>query len=339
MSNHALPRLFHISVIFPGKSKETVLITGCHGFVGQHVVRLFVEESSCELVLTAREEKSLFAGMEKEPRIRAYHPMDVTQRTSVRDVIGMAKPDVIVNCAGFVKVDEAETQREAAWRANVTALEHLTEIARKIDARIVHISSDLVFDGTRAPYAELDTPHPINYYGRTKLASENVLRTCGIEYTIFRTSSVYGAADHANTNYALSVIASIESGEPVMAATDLINAPTLVDDLALAIVRATERRRLGLYHAGGPEMITRFEFAQRIVEMFGLNASMIVPTTVSELRSSGRWRAERPARNGLVSLKAQTDLGIRLSNVDDGLRVMERGMEELLGESELYLYE
>jgi dTDP-4-dehydrorhamnose reductase len=321
-----LPRLFHVTVIFPGKSKETILITGCHGFVGQHVVRLFVEES-------------LFAGMEKEPRIRGYHTMDVTQRAAVRDVIGLAKPNVIVNCAGFVKVDDAETQREAAWRTNVTALEHLSEIARKVDARIVHISSDLVFDGLRSPYTELDTPHPINYYGRTKLASENVLRTCGIEYTIFRTSSIYGATDHANANYALSVIASLEAGKPVMAATDLISAPTLVDDLALAIVRATERRRLGLYHAGGPEMITRFEFANRIAEMFGLNASMILPTTVAELRSSGRWRAERPSRNGLVSLKAQTDLGIRLSNVDDGLRVMERGMEELLGESELYLYE
>ncbi|HET6399853.1 MAG TPA: SDR family oxidoreductase [Candidatus Kapabacteria bacterium] len=326
-------------MIFPRSSRETVLITGCHGFVGQHVVRLFVEESNCELVLTAREEKSLFAGMEKEPRIRGYHPMDITQRVAVRDVIGTAKPDVIVNCAGFVKVDDAETQREAAWRANVSALEHLTEIARKIDARIVHISSDLVFDGSRAPYTELDTPHPINYYGRTKLASENVLRTAGIEYTIFRTSSIYGAADHANANYALSVISSLEAGEPVMAATDLISAPTLVDDLALAIVRATERRRLGLYHAGGPEMITRFEFAHRIAEMFGLNTSMILPTTVAELRSSGRWRADRPSRNGLVSLKAQTDLGIRLSNVDDGLRVMERGMEELLGENELYLYE
>jgi dTDP-4-dehydrorhamnose reductase len=326
-------------VIFPGKSRETVLITGCHGFVGQHVVRLFVEESNCELVLTAREEKSLFAGMEKEPRIRSYHQMDVTQRTAVRDVIGSSKPDVIVNCAAFVKVDDAETQREAAWRTNVTALEHLTEIARKVDARIVHISSDLVFDGARAPYTELDPPRPINYYGRTKLASENVLRTAGLEYTIFRTSLVYGAADRANANYALSVLASIESGQPVLAATDLISAPTLVDDLALAIVRATERRRLGLYHAGGPEMVTRFEFAHRIAEMFGLNSSMVLPTTISELHTSGRWRAERPARNGLVSLKAQTDLGIRLSNIDDGLRVMERGMEELLGESELYLYE
>ncbi len=243
--------------IFPGKSderssRETVLITGCHGFVGQHVVRLFMEESNYELVLTAREPEALFAGIAKEPRIRGYHTLDITQRSAVRDVIGAAKPDVIVNCAGFVKVDDSETQRETAWRTNVTAVEHLAEAARKVDARIVHVSSDLVFDGLRAPFGELDTPHPINYYGRTKLASENVLRTSGIDHTIFRTSSIYGATTHANTNYALSVILSLEAREPVMAATDLINAPTLVDDLALAIVRATERKRLGNLSCGRP---------------------------------------------------------------------------------------
>ncbi len=323
----------------PERSKETVLITGCHGFVGQHVVRLFVEESKCDLVLTAREPDSLFADIAKEPRIRGYHAMDVTQRASVKEVIAAAKPDVIVNCAAFVKVDDAETQRETAWHTNVSAVEHLSEMARKVDARIVHISSDLVFDGARAPYSESDAPRPINYYGRTKLASENVLRTSGVGHTIFRTCLVYGAAERAKANYALSVLISLEDGQPVYAATDLFSAPTLVDDLALAIVRATERKRLGLYHVGGPEMITRFEFANRIAEVFGLNSALILPTTIAELRSSGRWRAERPAKTGLVSLKAQTDLGLRIANVDDGLRVMERGMEELLGKEDLYLYQ
>ncbi len=320
-------------------TRETVLITGCHGFLGQHVVRLFVEESNCELVLTAREESTLFSGIAKEPRIRGYYTMDVSQRVAVKEVIALTKPDVIVNCAGFVKVDEAEVNREAAWRTNVSALEHLTEAARKVDARIVHVSSDLVFDGLRAPYMESDAPHPVNYYGRTKLASENVLRTSGLDHTIFRTCLVYGAVEHANANYALSVVLSLEEGQPVHAATDLISSPTLVDDLSLAIVRATERKRLGLYHVAGPEMITRFEFAQRIAEVFGLNAGLILPTTVAELKQSGRWRAERPSRNGLVSLKAQTDLGLRISNVEDGLRVMERGMEELFAKGDLYLYE
>jgi dTDP-4-dehydrorhamnose reductase len=324
------------------RSKEIVLITGAHGFLGQHVVRLFLEESKCSLIITAREKETLFVDIAGEPRVLGYHSMDIAQRTSVRDVIGTAKPDVIVNCAAFVKVDEAESKREIAWRTNVTGVEHLAEVARKIDARIIHISTDFVFDGMRAPYTEEDAPHPINYYGRTKLASENVLRTSGLEHTIFRTCLLYGAAEHANANYALSVIMSLVQGQPIYAATDLFSSPTLVDDLAVAIVQATERRRGGLYHIAGPQMLPRYEFAHHIAEAFRLDTSLIHPVTIAELRArhTGEGpRADRPAKSGLVSLKAQTDLGLRLSKVEDGLQVMERGMHDLAGEGHSFIYE
>ena len=324
------------------RSKEIVLITGAHGFLGQHVVRLFLEESKCDLIITAREKETLFVDIAGEPRVLGYHTMDITQRASVRDVISSTKPDVIVNCAAFVKVDEAESRREVAWRTNVTGVEHLSETARKIDARMIHISTDFVFDGMRAPYTEEDAPHPLNYYGRTKLASENVLRTSGLEHTIFRTCLLYGAADHANANYALSVVMSLAQGQPIYAATDLFSSPTLVDDLAVAIVRATERKRLGLYHIAGPQMLPRYEFAHKIAETFRLDVSLIHPTTVAELRTrhSGNGpRAERPAKSGLVSLKAQTDLGLRLSKVEDGLQVMERGLYDLGGEGHSFLYQ
>lgn len=323
-------------------SRDVVLITGAHGFLGQHVVRLFLEESKCDIVITARERETLFADIETEPRIRGYRQLDVTHHAEVKDVIASVRPDVIVNCAGFVKVDEAELTREVAWRTNVSAVEYLAESARKVDARIVHVSSDLVFDGLHAPYSESDPPHPINYYGRTKLASENVLRTSGIEHTIFRTCLLYGAADHANSNYALSVVLALEEGKAVFAGTDIYSTPTLVDDLALAIVRATERRRLGLYHVAGPEMLPRYEFAHRIAETFRLDAALIYPTTMAELKKQAPAelpRAERPAKLGLVSLKAQTDLGLKISKIEDGLQVMERGLHELMGRGVAYIYE
>ncbi len=329
-------------MILRGKSRELVLITGAHGFLGQHVVRLFLEESKCDLIITAREKETLFADISSEPRVVEYRPLDIAQHASVKEVVTKLRPDVIVNCAGFVKVDEAEVSREAAWRANVSGVEYLAEAARKVDARIVHISSDMVFDGQRAPYVETDAPHPINYYGRTKLASENVLRTSGTQHTIFRTCLLYGAAERANANYALSVALSLEARQPVYAATDIFSTPTLVDDLALAIVRATERKRFGIYHVAGPDMLPRYEFAHRIAEVFRLDAALIIPTTLAELkkRAAGELpRAERPAKSGLVSLKAHTDLAVKLSKVDDGLQMMERGLHELLGEGGAYIYE
>jgi dTDP-4-dehydrorhamnose reductase len=332
-------------MIVRAKSREVVLITGAHGFLGQHVVRLFLEESKCELVITAREKETLFGDIGSEPRVIAYHALDISQHAQVKETIASVRPDVIVNCAAFVKVDEAEISREAAWRTNVSGVEYLAEAARKVDARMVHVSSDLVFDGLRAPYTESDAPHPINYYGRTKLASENVLKTSGIEHTIFRTCLVYGAAEQARANYALSVVLALEAGKPVFAATDLFSTPTLVDDVALAIVRSTERKRLGLYHVAGPEMLPRFEFAHRIADVFRLDASLIFPTTIAELKKQSLTgetpflRAERPARTGLVSLKAQTDLGIKISKIEDGLQIMERGLHELLGTGAAYIYE
>lgn len=329
-------------MILRGKSRELVLITGAHGFLGQHVVRLFLEESKCDLILTAREKETLFADIASEPRVMEYRPLDIAVHASVKDVITKMRPDVIVNCAAFVRVDEAETKREAAWRANVSGVEYLAEAARKVDARIVHVSSDMVFDGQRAPYTEGDAPHPINYYGRTKLASENVLRTSGTQHTIFRTCLLYGAAERATSNYALSVALSLEARKPVYAATDIVSTPTLVDDLALAIVRATERKRFGIYHLAGPEMLPRYEFAQKIAEVFQLDASLILPTTLADLKKNAppdQPRAERPAKSGLVSLKASTDLGLKLSRVDDGLQRMERGLHELMGEGAVYIYE
>jgi dTDP-4-dehydrorhamnose reductase len=319
--------------------RDIVLITGAHGFLGQHVVRLFLEESKCDIVITARQDKTLFVDIADEPRVLSYIPLDVTQRHMVRDVVSSVKPTVIVNCAGYVNVDAAEANREAAWRTNVTAIEYLAEAARKVDARIVHVSTDFVFDGLRVPYLETDIPHPLNYYGRTKLASENALRTSGIDYTIFRVCMLYGAAERLAVNYPLEVIHSLESGKPVHAATDLYSSPTLIDDLALAIVRATERRRFGLYHVAGPEMLSRFEFAQRVAEAFRVDGSLILPTTSAEVKKLIPGRAERPLKSALVSLKAQTDLGVRLSNVSEGLQVMERGLHDLLGEGATHLYE
>jgi dTDP-4-dehydrorhamnose reductase len=319
--------------------KDLVLITGAHGFLGQHVVRLFLDESQCEIVITARESETLFADAQHLPRIHAYHSMDVTNRANVRDVIQSVKPDVIVNCAGFRDVDRAEHERELAWKTNVSAVEYLAESARKVDARIVHVSSDYVFDGTKVPYAENDAPHPLNYYGRTKLASENALRTSSVDHAIIRTSYLYGSSERIESNAALIIAIAAEQEQKLQLADDLFMCPTLVDDLALAVVRAAERKRTGIYHVAGPEMISRYEFGLRVTKAFGLPDDRIESAHWDDIPSPV-VRADRPRKSALVSLKAQTDLGIHISNVDEGLQVTARGMQEIDGEAfEQFVYE
>lgn len=321
------------------RRRDTVLITGVHGFLGQHVVRFFLDETKCDLVLTARQEQTFYADIGDEPRVLGYHPMDVTQRQQVRDVVQSVRPDVIVNCAAMVDVDAAERERERAWKTNVSAVEFLTEAARKSDARMIHISSDYVFDGSRLPYSETDPPSPVNYYGRTKLASENALRTSGIEHCIIRTGLLYGASERVDSNFALKVILSLQENEPFYAATDLFGSPTLVDDVALAIVRAHEKERQGLYHVCGPEMVSRYDFAMKIAKTFNLKTDLVKAVKSSEVVPVSGSRALRPMKSAFITLKAATDLQLRLSNIDEGLQVMARGIKELQHPEKTFIYQ
>ncbi|MFI5264521.1 MAG: SDR family oxidoreductase [Candidatus Kapaibacterium sp.] len=306
------------------RQRDRILVTGAHGFLGQHVVRTFLDETHCDLIITARDEKLQFTDIADEPRILAYQQLDVTDRIAIKETIGMFKPDFIVNCAAFVDVDRCEHDRELAWKTNVRSVEYLIESARKTDARIVHISSDYIFDGTKTPYAENTAPNPLNYYGRTKLASENALRSSGVNHCIIRGALFYGVEVHDKPGFAMNVIKKLRKNESFEAFDDLYSSPTLVDDIALGIVRATEYKKNGIFHIGGPEMFSRFEFAKRIATTFRLNPALLMPT-----HYSSEGRADRPRNSSFVTLKAQTELGLRITGVDEGLQVMLRGVHDI----------
>jgi dTDP-4-dehydrorhamnose reductase len=316
------------------QSRELVLITGVHGFLGQHVVRLFLDESRADLILSSRQEQPLFAGLENEPRIASYIQLDITDRNAVRYAIGSVKPDVIVNCAGFVDVDRAEKERELAWRSNVSAVEYLIESARKTDARIVHVSTDFIFDGQKTPYAETAAPNPLNYYGRTKLASENALRTSGIQYAIVRAALLYGIEELKSKNMAIKVYQTLRKKKSYKAFTDIATSPTLVDDIALALVRMTEQKKHGIYHFAGPEMLSRFDFAKRIAKNFHLEESLIEAVSSEEMEGL----AARPKKSAFVTLKAQTELSLRPTGIDEGLQVTYRGLQDLSSQTRQIVY-
>ncbi len=322
------------------RRRETVFLTGVHGFLGQHTLRTFLDESRCDLILTARQDKLLYDDLAREQRIAAYEPLDLADRDRVRDLIVRYKPDVIVNCAGVVNVDLAETQRETAWKSNVRAIEYLIEGARRVDARIVHLSTDYIFDGTKSPYAEGATPNPLNYYGRTKLASENALKSSGLAHLVIRTSMLYGAEVvriNGKKNFVLETLSKLRKNEVMNAYTDLAATPTLIDDVALALIRAVELQKTGVYHIAGPELLSRYELALQTADTFHLESSFIRGTHFDPSKETGI--AERPRSIALVTLKAQTELGIKCSGISEGLQVMARGLQNIAEIKNLKVYE
>lgn len=289
---------------------QKILITGSNGLLGQKLVELLSRCIGYNLLLASKEERSVFGeGM------LTYVRMDLTQRQEIRNVVEEFEPEVIVNTAAITDVDKCETEKEATWRVNVTGVENLVQAAKLTGARLIHLSSDYVFDGKSGPYGELDRPNPINYYGKTKLASENVLRTSGIPSAIVRTIVLYGQAREVRNNFVLWVLKNLNEKKQIRVVDDQISTPTFVDDLAYGILKIIELERTGIYHISGPDMVSRYGIALAVAKVFSLDRKLLSPVKSIVLRQA----APRPLKTGFITLKAETDLGIKMSGIEQGL--------------------
>ena len=249
-----------------------------------------------------------------------YIPCDITNREQVKKIVYDFCPDYIVNAAAFTNVDKSETEREQAWKVNVKAVEYIAEAARVIDAHLIHISSDYIFNGKNGPYSENTIPNPIGYYGRTKLASENALKISGAIYTILRTNVLYGTAPDSRPDFVKWVVESLRNKKNIRVVIDQINNPTFIDDLVQAISKIIEFGRTGIYHIGGREFLSRFDFTNIIADYFHLDKSLVTPITTEELNQ----RARRPLKSGLITLKAETELGYKPHLIPEALEEMKR---------------
>jgi len=289
------------------------LVVGSNGLLGQKTADLLVRGMASSVTLASLEEVPIRPVENAE-----YVKADLTSRKEVKQLIAHCDPEVIINCAAITNVDACETDRELAWKVNVGGVENIIEAARRTEAMIVHISSDYIFDGKNGPYSEDDRPEPLSYYGKTKLASENAVRTSGLRYLIARTMVLYGYAPGVKPNFALWIVQSLEKNIGVRVVDDQQGNPTLADDLAYALVRGVELGRTGVFNIAGRDIISRYEFAVRIARAFNLDSSLISPIKTAQLRQP----AQRPLKSGLITLKAEVALGIRPSTVEQGLAVL-----------------
>lgn len=291
---------------------EKVLIAGARGLLGQKTVEIFNRESEYELLpcdLTPGEE--------------GFIELDITDRQKVLDAVGQFKPSVIVNAAAFTNVDRAETEREAAYKVNATAVGHLAEAAKIFGSKLVHISTDYVFNGQKGNYSEDSLPEPLGYYGKSKLAGENLAKSQVDDLAILRTQVLYGFGKDVKRNFVLWVLEKLASGENFSVVTDQVGNPTIADELALAVLKVVQKNAVGLYHVSGFETMSRYEFARQIAQVFGFDPSVIGTTTTDKLNQ----KAKRPMNSSFICLKAQTDLGLKMPAVKDSLSLMKQQMK------------
>jgi dTDP-4-dehydrorhamnose reductase len=293
--------------------KRRILVTGANGMLGQSLCRFYSTQKNVRLLACSLDDKPVFDGID-------YSPCDLTKRENVKNVVLNFYPDYIINASAYTNVDLSETEREEAWKVNVKGVEYLSETARILDSRIVHVSSDYIFDGKNGPYSEKEKPNPLGYYARTKLAGENALKISGVLFTILRTNVLYGSYSNCKVDFVGWLINSLKEGKEVRIVTDQINNPTFVDDLVQGISKVIEYKKTGVYNIGGKEFLSRYEFSKIIADFFGLDKNLIMPVTTGELNQPAR----RPLKSGLITLKAETEFGFKPHTIKESLAIMKK---------------
>lgn len=219
--------------------------------------------------------------------------LDITHREAVFRQVDALAPEVVINCAGYTAVDQAEEEWEEVFRANALGVHHLALACRRSRAVLCQISTDYVFDGRlRRPYQPWDTPNPLNVYGASKLAAERIVEELLDRYYIVRTSSLYGK--HGK-NFVRTVLEGVEQGRPLSIVCDQMMSPTWSVNLSQGILCLIESGMFGLYHLtdGTEGGISWYEFGKTILQIKGIT---------KEIAPLNHCNLNRPAPRPLYSV-------------------------------------
>jgi len=277
-----------------------LLVTGAAGMLGQEVVaaaqRLGHEVAAWDLP-----------------------ECDLTDERATLDAVRRLEPRAVVNCAAYTNVDKAESDEGAAERVNADAAGNLARACNAIGARLVHVSTDYVFDGTkREPWIESDAPNPLGAYGRTKLHGEEQVAAELEDHAIVRTAWLFGPH---GPNFIATMLRLAGDNDEVSVVTDQVGSPTYAGHLAPALVDMAERSDRGIFHGAGGGSCSWYELTLEAFDMAGVNCR-VLPTTTD--------RFPRPAPRPAYSvLGSEREHPITLPQWQDGVRAHLAALQEV----------
>lgn len=292
-----------------------IVVIGSNGLLGQTLVNKLIHNTDYSLYAMA-------AGENRNSAVSAlnYFEIDLIDFKSIKIQLNLLEPDFVINALAMTNVDACETEQDLCDKINVTFVEQLADICHELEAHLIHISTDFIFDGNMGLYAETDTPNPVNYYGLSKLKSEKAVQEILKNFTILRTILVYGkVANMKRSNIVLWVKDSLEKGETSKLVNDQFRMPTYVGSLADACVLAIEKRAKGVFHISGSEQLSIFDLAIQIADFYKLPKSLIQPIASANLNQE----AKRPPKTGFVLEKAIKKLGFRPLSFLEGLTMFQ----------------
>ena len=231
--------------------------------------------------------------------------IECTSLGSVRSALEGARPDIVVNAAGYVRVDESEEHPDEAFRVNAYGALHVARVSHELNALCVYISTDYVFSGDKdVPYSEDDAPGPINVYGVSKVAGEYLVRQAGAKWLIVRVASLFGRAGARGKggNFVETVLDRARRGEVLRVVEDIRMSPAYAYDAATAIEGLIRSQATGVYHVANGGACSWYEFARRILDIAGV-AAPVEPVSSADYAS----RARRPRNSALTSRRLPSE--------------------------------
>ena len=256
-----------------------ILITGAHGQLGK------------ELIRQMQDNYTLF--------LYDVDTLDITDRHAVEQVVAQDKPDIIINAAAYTNVEKAQEQPQQANVVNAVGAENLARAAKNHQAKLVHISTDYVFDGNaQVPYEEWNTPSPISVYGNSKLWGEKLIEQIGGSYFILRTAWLYGDGN----NFVKTMLRLAKDKDEIFVVADQYGTPTYTKDLVKVIEQLMQTDYYGIYHASNEGSCSWYEFAQVIMKMANQN-TRIIPITTDQFSVKATRPQYAVMNNALLNMR------------------------------------
>lgn len=284
-------------------SSQKVVIIGSNGLLGQTLVNKLAKSNHFEVFAMAHG-----TNRNKTATKVPYHNISIDDSKLIKNLLEEIAPDFVINALAMTNVDACEVEREKCYDINVRFVADLAQLCQSIDTFLIQISTDFIFDGNNGPYKETDTPNPVNYYGESKVLSEEVVRKYLEKYAILRTILVYGKVDGMKrSNILLWLKGTLAKGEKVRIVKDQFRMPTYVGSLADACILVMQKSATGVYHIADNEFLSIYEMALQIADFYNFPKELIAPISTKELSQ----QAKRPPKTGFDLSKAKNDLGFK----------------------------